>query len=545
MPHSIDFLEQLPIELLHTTFDYLWANEIIYSFYNINIYINNIIHTYSSYRFNLQSIRKSHFDNICEIIKVNRVISLRLSDDDSTPNQSKFFFAYFHLDQFIRLRSLSLFDINIDSLKFIISNLNQLNQLRSLSIHCNSINKKFILQGIHNYLNDTQSKFGLITIPSNVLIQLIRLNLGCGLNFEEHLQSLNLRYLTLEKCDIQTLQMILSTMTQLIFLNICLTGDTSSISHVPTSSSLRWLTLKINELIGKRDLVNGNRWKILSKDLIKFNFKFHVKIININSILDSFRNSYWLLNKRWYVAYDNQCLFTVPYFAPILTHSPYNPTIYSTIPDNTIFYDQIKHLVISKPENIMLNHLHNVDELTIECSIFPELLSIVNLNRLKHLKLASLDNIELFLMHLNSIPNLSKLSVNGNLTVDFIEYTKSCRTKQIRTLEIVTSTEDLSYIIEGLIYLFPQIEHLRISTIHSRKHIIRLIDGFEYLLNASFVLKCSSTDMNKRWFLKPGLSIREVRRLNNGTFTCQFDRLSTDSSLYEINLWIGEQARKS
>ncbi|CAF0863513.1 unnamed protein product [Adineta steineri] len=363
-----------------------------------------------------------------------------------------------------------------------------------------------------------------VTIPSKVLIQLKRLNLGFGLNFEEPIHSINLRYLTLEKCDIQTLQMILSTMTQLIFLNICLAVDASTgVSHISTPSLLRWLTLKIDDssitmndlecfltnfsyltqlqldLIGEIDLVDGNRWKILSKDLIKFNFNFHVEINNIHSILDPFRDSYWLLKKRWYVAYNNQCLFIIPHFAPISTHNPYYPTIYTTVPDNTIFYNQIKHLVISKPRNIMLNHLHNVEELTIECSIFPELLSFVNLNRLKHLKLASLDNIELFLMHLNSIPNLSKLSVNGNLTVDFIEYTKKCRAKQIRILEIVTSTDDLNYIIEGLIYLLPQIEHLRISTIHSRKDIIRLIDGFEYLLNVHLLIWMRNDFLNQNY----------------------------------------------
>ncbi|CAF0947436.1 unnamed protein product [Adineta steineri] len=278
--------------------------------------------------------------------------------------------------------------------------------------------------------------------------------------------------------------------------------DTSTgVSHISTPSSLRWLTLRIDDKI---DLVDGNRWKILSKNLIKCNINFHVEINNIHSILDSFRNSYWLLNKCCCAAYKNQYLFTVPYFVPISTHNPYYPTVYSTVPDNAIFYDHIKHIVISELQNTTLQHLHNIEKLTIKDWISPKIfLSIVNLNRFKHLKIASLHYIHLFLMHLNPMAYLR------------------------------------------LIYLLPQIEHLHISTIHSRKDIIRLIDGFEYLLNASFVLKCSSSDMNKRWFLKPGLSIREVRRLNNGTFTCQFDRLSTDSSLYEINLWIGEQVRKS
>lgn len=116
-----------------------------------------------------------------------------------------------------------------------------------------------------------------------------------------------------------------------------------------------------------------------------------------------------------------------------------------------------------------------------------------------------------------------------------MKYIKNVRTKQIRMLEIETSTEDLSYIIEGLICLFPQVEFLRFSTLHLRKDLIRLIDRFEYLSNASFLIKYLSS--------KPELSIRGVRRLTSGTFTCRLNRLLTDISTDEIHLWIGKQVR--
>ena len=70
---------------------------------------------------------------------------------------------------------------------------------------------------------------------------------------------------------------------------------------------------------------------------IKFNFKFHVYINNINSILDSFRTSYWLLKKQWYVTYDNYYLFTIPYFATTCSHIRYH---------NKTVYDKIKSIVI-------------------------------------------------------------------------------------------------------------------------------------------------------------------------------------------------------
>ena len=89
------------------------------------------------------------------------------------------------------------------------------------------------------------------------------------------------------------------------------------------------------------------------------------------------------------------------------------------------------------------------------------------------------------------MPCLSKLSINGYLTTDFIDDLQNYRTEQIRTLEINTSTKDLSYIIEGLISLFPHVERLDISIITLKKDMIRLIDGFEYLSNVLFTIQSS------------------------------------------------------
>jgi hypothetical protein len=63
--------------------------------------------------------------------------------------------------------------------------------------------------------------------------------------------------------------------------------------------------------------------------------------------------------------------------------------------------------------------------------------------------------------------------------------------------------------------------------------------GFEYLLNAEFIIECLSTKNDLKWFVSPELTIRGVRRLTSGTFTSRFNRLEGSSCL--INLWIGEQ----
>jgi hypothetical protein len=234
----------------------------------------------------------------------------------------------------------------------------------------------------------------------------------------------------------------------------------------------------------------------------------------------------------------------VPYFIPKRVVVPYYPPISSTTLDDTFFYDHIKSVTIFEPRRSTLSRFRHLKELNIRCSISPKFfLSEVDLSRLEHLTLSSLDNIRSFILYLNAMPCLSKLSINGYLTRDFIEDLKDDRTEQIRTLEIDTLTKNISYIIEELIRLFPRIEHLYISTIISKNDMIRLIDGFQYLSNASLIIKSSFVEKVQNWFLKPDLSIRGVRRLKNGTFTCRYQRFSFGKSCDKVHLWIGEQVR--
>jgi hypothetical protein len=84
----------------------------------------------------------------------------------------------------------------------------------------------------------------LSTISSEVLLQLNRLNLGVGINFEGSILPVHLRYLTIATCTVKNLEMILSEMSKLILLNVCLQGDVSNIGQIRTFSSLGWLKLR-------------------------------------------------------------------------------------------------------------------------------------------------------------------------------------------------------------------------------------------------------------------------------------------------------------
>ena len=60
------------------------------------------------------------------------------------------------------------------------------------------------------------------------------------------------------------------------------------------------------------DLVNGNQLAILAKHFITFKFIFEVNLALIERTFDTFRTSFWLINKRWFVAYNNNYLYTIP-----------------------------------------------------------------------------------------------------------------------------------------------------------------------------------------------------------------------------------------
>jgi hypothetical protein len=132
-------LDRFPVELLHHLFNYFFTTEILYTFSDVSDYVKSVSLSYFQYKVNFRSIRRSDFDLVCYRLRPDEVVSLALSDDIDTPNQSQLFFSRFRIEQFKQLKSLTLIQIEIDSLKLIFTDLYQLHQLRSLSINIESI----------------------------------------------------------------------------------------------------------------------------------------------------------------------------------------------------------------------------------------------------------------------------------------------------------------------------------------------------------------------------------------------------------------------
>jgi hypothetical protein len=245
MAYKICFFDLLPVEILHILFSYFLAHEILFSISNVSDHVDAILLAYSSYRLNFKSIPKLNFDLICHQIKPDQVLSLTLSDSSATPGQSELFLFRFRIEQFIRLQSLTLFYIELDSLESIFSDLNKLNHLRSFSFHAKNVMKKyrtwaFDFPTITGRLNDLISETYVQVLP-----KLNRLSLSDGIALRM-IPLPYLRYLALTQSTISELQLIFTQMPELRSLNVCLIGDTSSIEYLHPPSQLNQLTLTIN-----------------------------------------------------------------------------------------------------------------------------------------------------------------------------------------------------------------------------------------------------------------------------------------------------------
>ncbi len=88
------------------------------------------------------------------------------------------------------------------------------------------------------------------------------------------------------------------------------------------------------------DIFNVQKWENLTNNLVKFNFKFYM--INCsNRNLDSFRTSFWLKEKHWFIASNSNSIFSIPHFCPSEIFFPGSFFIDSTAPnDQLLFIDQ-------------------------------------------------------------------------------------------------------------------------------------------------------------------------------------------------------------
>jgi hypothetical protein len=294
--------------------------------------------------------------------------------------------------------------------------------------------------------------------------------------------------------------------------------------------------LKYLELVANcnNDVVNGQRWQMKVKSLVTFKFMFYLSVQLQSQDLDSFRTSFWLEEKRWFVAYIHRRLFSVPYFTLTETDENFRSPLYSTVTTNTMFYESIGKLQLTETCGNVNNHFTHIQTLTLCVPILlPTLEKTVNLNRVQHLILRfSIENFPIKLL-INEMPDLHRISIEYDVK-NFLKQVRCETIEKIRILEISNPFMDIDdYNIEQLCTVFSNIKHLHVDHICSTIQIFDFLDRFKHLSTASFhyVSWSASEEEVQQCRLKIQSVLDRIRRLQKLNYTYRFDCLS-------VHIWI-------
>jgi hypothetical protein len=247
-------LEWLPNELLLDLFKFLNTVYLVRAFFGLNTRFNQLIYFhFQVHQFNFQSISKEDFDIICQqylSLFVDKIILLRLSNEE-TPHLSEFILEQgFTLDQFIHLQSLSLHYIkSLGTLTKITFQCRYLPHLTHLEIINDESGETQIrifklFDNIWNIPNLTHCNLNGIlkelTVPSQILsisssIKYLSIkNIRCNLQFLSSLfkYTPNLQYLCSTIRYSSTTEYLGNTMPSMIALEIYLSTVQNPIKNI-------------------------------------------------------------------------------------------------------------------------------------------------------------------------------------------------------------------------------------------------------------------------------------------------------------------------
>lgn len=288
-------------------------------------------------------------------------------------------------------------------------------------------------------------------------------------------------------------------------------------------------------------LADGYRWQTLTSTLKTLKFKFKINFNSIEPHLDSFRSAFWLQEKRWYVAYSNEHLFSVPHFAPVHAHTPYFLPSYYTTPNCNIFYETIIKLTISVLPVNSVHYFPSIETLEIRClDSYCILSKTMDLSRVQHLILSSAEYMLKFKILLEAMFCLRRLTIECPVTIENLVQMQHTRLHQIQRLHIESISKESNDSFQKLFTLFPNVEHLQVQTINTKTSLIYLIDGFKHLLNVSFGIPFIfelDDALAERYLQQPLLLLSGSKRLAQSSFTCNF----YSSSNFNITVWMNEQ----
>jgi hypothetical protein len=389
--------ELLPNEIILDLFEYISFIHLFRGFFNLNLRFNILLsEQFHKFYLDLRLISKTTFNYACQNYVpsvIDRIISLHLSNDDNTPQQIELFLSRtdYQLRQFIHLQSISISSLRsletIDQIMVECSYLPRLTHLTFTNGHSLSIGK-YYAQHLYNSIWSLsklkychldidfcyESFFSNPTIVSTSIRHLIIPNGIISFGAFSHLCQCTpyLQYLSTGFVnDADQLQLSLPTLS-ITRLKILFNSSIDNLQYLLNSSinNLQYLLQHLPHLYhlsfeANNVYINGNQWKeVIDKYLpelkiLELKMRFPLvnnkdTVIQINSILDSFRTKFWIEEHQWFVRCHlrQRCwvnsidVFTLPYTFYSFNCDEDDILMKSTCPndDESLICDRVNHL---------------------------------------------------------------------------------------------------------------------------------------------------------------------------------------------------------
>jgi hypothetical protein len=356
---STTSLYTLPIEILHRIIDYVDKETIFFSFRNVCRHFYNITNTYNQYKLDFRSVTKPAFHRLRHFIQPENVISLILSDGHKTPGQINLFISLFDINTFTRLRSLTLIEVDGSDLSVYLKHVSTC-PLVSLSIdvrkywlpvltienlqlfeHCRiqhlTLTQRSSLEQIFHIFRHFSYLETLMLDGLSISMPNTNYDLTAPVDIKSKLKSLTINF---HSSSLSMIIPVLSCTPSLIHLNLI--GN-------PTMSGLAWDGYWWAELI-QNNLPQLQFFQFFFEKRVHFSESTY----NIESIITSFRTSFWL-DKRWYVVCDyyndthELNLYSLPICKPTISYksTPHKISSSNSNNDTPYIMDNVCSLLLN------------------------------------------------------------------------------------------------------------------------------------------------------------------------------------------------------
>ena len=313
-------MDNLPVEIFHRIFDHLDIETIFFSIRPVCRLFRSIIQSYDRLDFHLKIISKTRFDVLCRFIPPQNIRSLTLQNNERIPDQISPFLRQVHLRQLTRLHSIDLDGIDEFQLNYLFKRIS-VDLLRSFSIqmnrtgqttvnHLSTVVRQSNLRNLH--LNIQNNRLSEISWPMNCSIECLTVHgditfdnlvkiFSCSPQLHRLIIKDEFSWLNPNNVKVHSFPPLKSLVVENANLSV-----NELESFLLLSPSLVYL-----KLIGRCETFDGKRWKEFIQVNLPHLDQFQFDVVchkmteqtreDFQSILQSFRCSFWIEHKKWFV----------------------------------------------------------------------------------------------------------------------------------------------------------------------------------------------------------------------------------------------------